>query len=417
MAIPVFDDRFAGCRKTDVMLIGSVATLLFDEKPAASNFVCCKLKGMPYPMKIQPIDFNAPQELPPKPEAAARPVLKLRFKRLFERPFSSALKQSAPDKPSAATAEPIHNSNKDGLEEFEPSSVCLAKMVQNFIEESNEKQRCGRKKCNCFNGNCTDSSDEEPDSYNSSFSDVLKSFVPCLSVSERNLLADTAKIVEKNKINKRKDEISRKIVADGLIALGYNASICKSKWEKSPSFLAGEYEYVDVIIECERLIIDIDFRSEFEIARSTKAYKLVLQTLPNIFIGKTDRLEKIISIVSEAAKQSLKKKGMPLPPWRKAGYVKAKWLSPFTRIGSTTISLTSTDETNKALIAKNSSSGDRTDNGDCVFVFSNSEEDDDGIKSVTPLVKKWEPPEIRPKSLNKGVKIVTGLASIIEDKP
>ncbi|GJU58703.1 longifolia 1-like protein [Tanacetum coccineum] len=37
-----------------------------------------------------------------------------------------------------------------------------------------------------------------------------------------------------------------------------------------------------------------------------------------------DDLQKIINIVSDAAKQRLKKKGMPLPPWHKADYVKAK---------------------------------------------------------------------------------------------
>ncbi|PIN12843.1 hypothetical protein CDL12_14543 [Handroanthus impetiginosus] len=387
-----------------------------------------------HPMKIQPVNFNEPQEPQPKCESPAKPVLKSRFKRLFERPFSSVLKISAPDK-LAGTTEPPNNGNKDGLEEFEPSSVCLAKMVQNFIEDSNEKQqqRCGRNRCNCFNGNSTDTSDDEPESYKSSFThacDALKSLVPCLCVSERNLLADTAKIVERNKIIKRKDGFCRKIVADGLMALGYNASICKSKWEQSPSFPAGDYEYVDVIIEGERLIIDIDFRSEFEIARSTKAYKLILQTLPNIFVGKADRLEKIIDIVSDAAKQSLKKKGMPFPPWRKAGYVKAKWLSPFTRFSPNPISPSSTckEETGETKIAKRNISddefelilGEEIDNE--LSVFSNSIgpcEEDDGLKGQTSSVKKWnwEPLEIRPKSVNKGVKIVTGLASVIEDKP
>lgn len=315
-----------------------------------------------------------------------------------------------------------------------------------------------------------------------------QSLVPCVCVSERNLLADTAKIVERHKIHKRKDRFCRKIVADGLIALGYNASICKSKWEKSPSFLAGilpfsickiglflliarticcrnafslvyivnkscefkrilftgEYEYVDVIIEGERLIIDIDFRSEFDIARPTKAYKLVLQKLPNIFIGKADRLEKIIGIVSEAARQSLKKKGMPFPPWRKADYVKSKWLSPFTRIVPSAISLSSAcndcretklrGEKEEALIAKRSSSDDelelilgeklspveKIEHGEFVFVFSNSSSpyEDGGVEGVTPPpLKKWEPPEIRPMSINKGVKIVTGLASVIDNKP
>ncbi|KAL2238816.1 uncharacterized protein LOC105163323 [Sesamum indicum] len=385
------------------------------------------IRLMPYPMKIQPIDFDAPEEPHPKYETAVKPVFKSRFMRLFEKPFSR-------DKSAGATLLP-HNCNKDGVEEFEPSSVCLAKMVQNFIEESNEKQqRCGKNRCNCFHGKCTGGSDEELDSYNSSFAhayDVLKSLAPCLCVSERNLLADTAKIVERNKITKRKDGVCRKIVADGLVALGYNASICKSKWEKSPSFPAGEYEYVDVIIEGERLIIDIDFRSEFEIARSTKAYKLVLQTLPNIFIGKADRLEKIIAVVSEAAKQSLKKKGMPFPPWRKPEYVKAKWLSPFTRLGPCQIPSSSpcnndietkpTGERESALIpmtilGEKCAPLEKTNNDDGVFVFSNSSSsprEDDGFKSV----KKWEPPEVKPKSVNKGVKIVTGLASVIEPKP
>ncbi|KAL2553733.1 Uncharacterized protein Fot_07352 [Forsythia ovata] len=45
---------------------------------------------------------------------------------------------------------------------------------------------------------------------------------------------------------------------------------------------------------------------------------------------KADHLEKIVDVVLNAAKQSLKKKGMPFPPWCKADYVKAKWLSPYT---------------------------------------------------------------------------------------
>nr|GEW53558.1 hypothetical protein [Tanacetum cinerariifolium] len=42
------------------------------------------------------------------------------------------------------------------------------------------------------------------------------------------------------------------------------------------------------MIDDKRLIIHIDFGSKFEIARSTKSYKAVLQTLPQIFVGKPD---------------------------------------------------------------------------------------------------------------------------------
>lgn len=278
---------------------------------------------MPFPLKIQPVDFNSPVD-----SAFSKPVVKSRFKRLFERPFGNVLRTSAPEK---VVTDAGADQFRDVCDEFEPSSVCLANMVKNFIEESNDKTtslKCCRSRCYCNRSDC---SDDELDSSHSYACELLKSLVMCSSVFERNLLADTASIVDKNKISKCKDDSSRKLVTDGLLALGYDASICKSRWEKAPSYPAGEYDYVDVNKDDERLIVDIDFRSEFKIARSTNTYKTILQTLPRIFVGKADRLQKIIYLVSEAAKQSLKKKGMPFPPWRKAEYVKSKWLSPYTR--------------------------------------------------------------------------------------
>lgn len=383
---------------------------------------------MPFPMKVQPIDFNRPEES--SRFELVKPVAKSRLKRLFERQFSGVLKISTPDKaPSnGAGADELHY-NKDGLDDFEPSTVCLDKMVQNFIEESNDKQqKCGRNRCNCFNGNGTDSSDDEfgESNHNSSLDacEILKGLVPCASASERNLLADTAKIIEKNKISKRKDDLCRKIVTDGLIAIGYDASICKSRWEKSPSYPSGEYEYVDVIVDGERVVIDIDFRSEFEIARSTKAYKSILQVLPIIFVGKADRLQRIISVVSEAAKQSLKKKGMPCPPWRKAEYVKAKWLSNPIR------SAPAAQQTEPPLLLSSNSHAifshtshlkveDSLEEKNCskplvADVLNGSNNSGHYEEKASMVVKQWELPETKPKS-SQGVKVSSGLASVIEN--
>lgn len=125
-------------------------------------------------MRIQPID-SIPSD------AVKPPVLKSRLKRLFDRPFNGVLRISSSEKPV----------DKDGggggggaaaVAEFEPSSLCLDKMVQNFMEDNNEKSssaaaKCARNRCNCFNGNSNDSSDDELDffsdslSANSSFSD------------------------------------------------------------------------------------------------------------------------------------------------------------------------------------------------------------------------------------------------------
>ncbi|KAL0348919.1 UNVERIFIED_CONTAM: hypothetical protein Sangu_1119700 [Sesamum angustifolium] len=393
---------------------------------------------MPFPMRIQPIDSIRSD--------VVKPPVKSRLKRLFDRPFTGVLKISSAEKPVAG-------GEKDGVAmaavaEFEPSSVCLDKMVQNFIEDNNEKQsttaavKCGRNRCNCFNGNSNDSSDDELDffsdsvSANSSFSDpsdTLKSLIPCASVAERNLLADTSKIVEKNnKTCKGKDDL-RKIVTDGLLALGYNASLCKSKWEKSSSIPAGEYEYIDVIIEGERVLIDVDFRSEFEIARSTSSYKAILQSLPYIFVGKSDRLLQIVSIASEAARQSLKKKGMHIAPWRKSEYMKSKWLSPHTRI--TQLKPTNPaheDAVEETTVPKPEPEPEPENQvlecevGELDLIFgektnssdeSNSEEPKSPVKEEAPPSMTWQLPAVRPKSLERGNKVVvTGLASLLKEK-
>ncbi|XP_044484729.1 uncharacterized protein LOC123210439 [Mangifera indica] len=381
-------------------------------------------------MKIQPIDADsdALKEAIIRPEST-KPVLKSRLKRLFDRQFPGVLRISSTERQPPSTAgvigEPQLTKDAPNGTEFEPSSLCLAKMVQNFIEETNEKQsnaKCGRNRCNCFNGNSNDSSDDEFDVFNGgSFShslDTLKSLIPCASVAERNLLAETTLIVDKNSKNHKTKDDLRKLVCEGLSSLGYNCSICKSKWDKCPSFPAGEYEYIDVIVDGERMLVDIDFRPEFEIARSTSAYKVILQTLPYIFVGKPDRIGQIVSIVSEAAKQSLKKKDMHFPPWRKAEYMRAKWLSPFEktscRIDSVSQSKTDT-ESHQCLFA--------TQSDDCCgeleLIF--------GVKTVPPLESStekskevtmtWHPPTMKQNIVERRPKMVTGLASLLKEKP
>ncbi|PIM97333.1 hypothetical protein CDL12_30197 [Handroanthus impetiginosus] len=393
---------------------------------------------MPFPMRIQPIDAI-------RQDAGKTPVLKSRLKRLFDRPFNSVLKISSAEK--QANGGEKDSSIAPTTPEFEPSSVCLDKMVQNFIEDHNDKQystataKCGRHRCNCFNGNNNDSSDDEFGFFSESFatnssftdpSDTLKSLIPCASVIERNLLADTSRIVEKNnKTCEGKDDL-RKIVTDGLIAFGYNASVCKSKWEKSSSIPAGEYEFIDVIIEGEIVIIDVDFRSEFEIARSTSTYKSILQCLPSIFVGKSDRLLQILTIVSEAAWQSLKKKGMHIAPWRKAEYMKSKWLSPHTRIAQQKLSSLPENDAveDPAGSELEHESEPESECGELDLIFGgettssfSSESGSDGPKppanesgEASPSMT-WQMPAARPKSLERGSKVVvTGLASLLKEK-
>ncbi|KAL3591411.1 hypothetical protein D5086_010051 [Populus alba] len=87
---------------------------------------------------------------------------------------------------------------------------------------------------------------------------------------------------------------------------GFNASICQTSWATSLGCPAGAYEYIDITFKGEngdtmRLIVDIDFSEE--------------------------KLSKIISLLCSAAKQSLRERGLHVPPWRTSSYMQSKWLS------------------------------------------------------------------------------------------
>ncbi|XP_022766307.1 uncharacterized protein LOC111311200 isoform X1 [Durio zibethinus] len=91
------------------------------------------------------------------------------------------------------------------------------------------------------------------------------------------------------------------------------------------------YEYIDVMVvengRQKRIIVDMEFRSQFELARPTVSYKEMIKNLPFIFVGSEEKLNRIIPLLCSAAKTSLKENGLHVPPWRKPAYMQAKWLS------------------------------------------------------------------------------------------
>lgn len=97
----------------------------------------------------------------------------------------------------------------------------------------------------------------------------------------------------------------------------------------------GNYEYVEVLMRDKklnggvptRLIVDMDFRSQFEVARPTRAYKELIDALPSIFVGTEKKLKEIVSLLCPACRKSLKETGLHIPPWRSASYMQSKWLS------------------------------------------------------------------------------------------
>ncbi|KAG6417222.1 hypothetical protein SASPL_119375 [Salvia splendens] len=128
--------------------------------------------------------------------------------------------------------------------------------------------------------------------------------------------------------------ILRRNVMLFLMNCGYNAAICKTKWPSCGGLTAGSYEFIDVLTtdpSPARYFVDLDFAAEFEIARPTIAYERMLQLLPRVFVGKIDDLKQILKSVSDAAKRSLKSRGLHLPPWRKHRFMQNKWLGPYRR--------------------------------------------------------------------------------------
>ncbi|KAJ4786138.1 DUF506 family protein (DUF506) [Rhynchospora pubera] len=119
-----------------------------------------------------------------------------------------------------------------------------------------------------------------------------------------------------------------------LKSSGYDASVCVSKWQTLDKVPGGDHEYIDVIFSGnanDRVIIDIDFRSHFEIARAVDSYDTLLNSLPVVYVGTLPRLKQFLQVMVDAAKYSLKLNSMPLPPWRSLAYLQAKWYSKHVR--------------------------------------------------------------------------------------
>lgn len=127
----------------------------------------------------------------------------------------------------------------------------------------------------------------------------------------------------------------RQSLARLLRISGYDAAVCSSKWQGVGKIPGGDHEYIDVVIPgtkvSERLIIDIDFQSHFEIARAVESYEALLFSLPAVYVGSLERLKQFLQIMAEATRFSLKQNSMPLPPWRSLSYLQAKWHSPYER--------------------------------------------------------------------------------------
>ncbi|WOH01937.1 hypothetical protein DCAR_0521323 [Daucus carota subsp. sativus] len=152
----------------------------------------------------------------------------------------------------------------------------------------------------------------------------------------RNVLASqVSKAIEIFWFVNSNGSLLRRNVMAFLRSGGYNAGICKTRWESCGGLTGGNYEFIDVLKSndprSDRYFIDLNFSVEFEIARPTREYELMVQTLPKVFVGKCDQLKTILKIISDGTRKSIRSRGLHLPPWRKNRFMQMKWFGQYRR--------------------------------------------------------------------------------------
>ncbi|KAL6620540.1 hypothetical protein ACP70R_035679 [Stipagrostis hirtigluma subsp. patula] len=128
-----------------------------------------------------------------------------------------------------------------------------------------------------------------------------------------------------------------RFVAERLRDAGYNSAVCRSKWSRTPDIPSGEHTYVDVVVptrsgKAVRVVIELNFRAEFEMARGGAEYKALVAALPEVFVGRSEKLRSVVRVMCAAAKQCARENNMHMAPWRKQRYMEAKWLGTPERV-------------------------------------------------------------------------------------
>ncbi|GJR77863.1 GMP synthase [Tanacetum coccineum] len=188
----------------------------------------------------------------------------------------------------------------------------------------------------------TDSDSESDSDCESDRTDAIINIINSIKNNQNSdsygsrLLTHTTKGVQiLESLNNNKQVLNRNVMLY-LQQNGYNAAICKTKWLTNGGLTGGNYEFIDVIRSDtnDRYYIDLSFASEFSLARETKEYTRLTRYLPKVFVEKSDDLKKLVKLISDAGRRSLKTKGLIFPPWRKNRFMQMKWFGPYRRTGS-----------------------------------------------------------------------------------
>ncbi|KAI4356328.1 hypothetical protein L6164_000358 [Bauhinia variegata] len=211
-------------------------------------------------------------------------------------------------------------------------SPSLSELVHGFLEDDNSEE-------GHLAGNDLDS--ERVDSV-SDCAELVEEIRGSTRMSKtdphrKRVLDHVSAAIENFSFLRSEMSVLRRNVITCLKENGYNAGICKTKWDSSGGVTPGNHEFIDVV-EFEpstgknsRYFVELEFPSHFEIARPTSQYSEILNYLPNVFVGRAEELKCTVRAMCHVAKRCFRSRGLTVPPWRKNRYMQNKWFSPYRR--------------------------------------------------------------------------------------
>ncbi|KAG8365364.1 hypothetical protein BUALT_Bualt18G0097000 [Buddleja alternifolia] len=216
-------------------------------------------------------------------------------------------------------------------------SANLSRLVKSFLEREIVEERESEK----VDDQDRDSNDDESEIFKSAdhfeIQDSLKRLFDLENDAvRRNIRAEVEKALGEVRGGDESlsPEFKQRLVAQ-LRDRGFDAGICKSKWEKNNRCPSGDYEYIDINTATAtagtRYIIEISLAGEFTIARPTDSYTSLLETFPQIFVGKPDELKQVVRLMCAAIRKSMNIAEIRVPPWRRPAYMQNKWFGSYKR--------------------------------------------------------------------------------------
>jgi uncharacterized protein (TIGR01615 family) len=73
------------------------------------------------------------------------------------------------------------------------------------------------------------------------------------------------------------------------------------------------------------VVVDIEFKEQFELAQSTKLYEDLLDELGPVFIGSQSKVQSVVTLLCDEMSRVFKVQGQVPPPWRRDSSMMSKW--------------------------------------------------------------------------------------------